>query len=75
MSIAGMTRDEQEQYQERVSIMLESFNPAGMSDAEVDAAHAAIEATALKQITDHRQRNIEMRAKKKQAGFRFGGAK
>jgi uncharacterized protein YydD (DUF2326 family) len=70
-----MTADEREQWNERVSIMLAEFNPAGMTDAEVDAAHERIEAVATQQILDQRQRNIEQRAKKKQGGFKFTGAR
>lgn len=67
----GMTRDERDTYEERVSIMLVELNPAGMSDNEVEAATVSIEATAMKQIEDGRQRNIDARKTKKQTGFKF----
>lgn len=55
----GMTRDEQEIWQERVAIMLAEIDPAGMSDDHVEAVTVAIEATATKQIMDARQRTID----------------
>lgn len=66
-----MTPDERELWNERVTIMLAEFNPAGMTDAEVEAATVRIEAVATGQIMSRR----EAGKVKKQIGFDFGGAK
>jgi RNase H-fold protein (predicted Holliday junction resolvase) len=71
----GMTRDEQELWDERVSIMLAEVNPAGLTDSQVDDLHTAIDVVATKQILDQRQRNIEQRARTKQTGFTFTGSR
>lgn len=73
-AMTAMTPDERELWNERVAIMLAEFNPAGMSDEQVEAATVAIEVVATNEILRRRQVTVDAR-KKRQTGFKFGGEK
>ena len=68
-----MTSDERELYDERVSIMLAEFNPAGLTNEQVESATVDIEITAREQILQRRQRAIDTSKSKKQTSLKFGG--
>lgn len=72
MTILKLTTDEQALYDERVAIMLTEFNPAGLTDEQVESATVAIDGAATQQIRDRRER-LAAGQPKKQAGFEFRG--